>query len=404
MGYYDSSEEPKQRRRKSLPWKSVSTSIISGIVGGALVLGVYPLTEGKGSGAGLQPAQTEQQQPAETASSFTKQAEPVSNPASGNSVADIVDRLSPAIVGVSNQQQGFDNSGQQSSRENGSGSGVIFKKSGNDAFIVTNNHVVEGAESIQITLSDGKKEEADLVGTDPLSDLAVLKISSKNVKAAAPFGDSSKLRAGEKVIAIGNPLGLEFSRTVTEGIISGKDRSVSVTTSAGDWQLNVLQTDAAINPGNSGGPLINMNGEVIGINSLKISQSGVEGLGFAIPSKDVMPIAEQLLKDGKVQRPMLGVSLVDASQIPQAFMKDSLQLPSDVTEGALVEQVQYNSPADAAGLQKQDFITAIDGKAIQDSTGLRKELYSKKVGDKITITAYRNGKVITKTVTLTKNS
>lgn len=402
MGYYDNSEQPV-RRRKTFPWKSVTSSVISGVVGGAIVLGVYPYMEHQDQPAS-QVSAPQTEQTSNASSNFIKKAEPVSQTSNSNDVADIVDRLSPAIVGVSNQQQGFDDTGSQSTQEKGSGSGVIFKKSGNSAFIVTNNHVVEGAQSLQITLSDGKKEDAELVGADTLSDLAVLKISSKDVKAVAPFGNSANLRTGEKVIAIGNPLGLEFSRTVTEGIISGKDRSVSVTTSAGDWQLNVLQTDAAINPGNSGGPLINMNGEVVGINSLKISESGVEGLGFAIPSKDVMPIADQLLKDGKVERPFLGVSLIDSSQIPKAFMTDTLGLPSNVSNGVMIEQVQYNSPADKAGLKKQDFITAIDGKNIQDSTELKKDLYTKKIGDKVTMTVYRDGKKQQMTVTLTKTS
>lgn len=197
-----------------------------------------------------------------------------------SSIADIVDSLTPAIVGITNMQtqtsRDFFNSSSESV-EAGTGSGFIFKKEGDAGYILTNNHVIEGAQSIEVTLYNGEKVPAELVGTDALTDIAVLKIDAEHVEVVAELGDSSQLRTGEDVIAIGNPLGEEFSRTVTQGIISGIDRTIDVTTSEGNWALDVLQTDAAINPGNSGGPLINMSGQVIGINSLKISDSGVEG-------------------------------------------------------------------------------------------------------------------------------
>ncbi|BBP88691.1 hypothetical protein BsIDN1_23090 [Bacillus safensis] len=164
---------------------------------------------------------------------------------------------------------------------------MIFKKSGNKAYVLTNNHVIEGANKLTVSLHDGKTIEGKLVGADPLTDLAVVEISSSHVTKVAALGNSSSLRAGETVIAIGNPLGEDLSRTVTQGIVSGVDRTVSMNTSAGESSINVIQTDAAINPGNSGGPLLTTDGKVVGITSMKISETGVEGIGFALPINDV---------------------------------------------------------------------------------------------------------------------
>jgi serine protease Do len=176
---------------------------------------------------------------------------------------------------------------------------------------------------------------------------------------------------------------------------------VTITTSEGDWALDVIQTDAAINPGNSGGPLINMDGKVIGVSSMKISQEGVEGLGFAIPSNDVVKAINQLMEKGKIDRPFLGVALLNVSELPEYFLRDTLNLPSDVKEGAVVGRVQANSPADQAGLQEKDVIVALDGQSIHNTSELRKYLYSeKKSGDSVKVKLYRDGKEKTVTVTL----
>ncbi|MGD7006770.1 S1C family serine protease [Metabacillus sp. 84] len=401
MGYYDQQTNTNQENQEITPsrygdgkkpvkqsrWKPVLSSITSGVVGGMIVLGVYPMIEDKQEETpASQSAPNEQ-----TASQTAANSDNVTSVSKSGSVADVAENLSPSIVGISNLQQNKQ-SFSDAAKEAGSGSGVIFKKEGNDAFILTNNHVVEGAESLDISLSNGEKAKGKLVGADALTDLAVLRIDAAEAPGVAPIGDSSKLRAGESVIAIGNPLGIEFSRTVTEGIISGTDRSIQIDTSQGPWELNVLQTDAAINPGNSGGPLINMSGEVIGINSLKISQSGVEGLGFAIPSSDVMPIAEQLMEKGQIDRPFLGISMGDIEQIPPQAAAEELGLPEGMTTGVYLDKIQSGSPADQGGLERGDVITALDGKKIKNSSELRKYLYeSKSVGDTLKVTVYRDG-------------
>ncbi|NIK16526.1 serine protease Do [Saccharococcus thermophilus] len=312
-----------------------------------------------------------------------------------------IQNVTDAVVGVVNIQKQEDFfSDSTVDQEAGTGSGVIFKKDGNTAYIVTNNHVIEGANKVEVSLADGKKVKAEIVGADPLTDLAVLKIDGSHVTKVASFGDSSKLRIGEPVAAIGNPLGLDLSRTVTEGIVSGK-RTIPVSTSAGEWELNVIQTDAAINPGNSGGALINSAGQVIGINSLKISETGVEGLGFAIPSEDVKPIVEQLMQYGKIKRPYLGVQLVDVADLSDEVRKGQLQLPDSVTAGAAVTAVEPFSPAADAGLQSKDVIVEINGQKVDSVNALRKYLYTKtKIGEKVTVVFYRNGEKKTASITL----
>jgi serine protease Do len=202
------------------------------------------------------------------------------------------------------------------------------------------------------------------------------------------------------VLAIGNPLGLDLSRTVTQGIVSAVNRSITVSTSAGEWELNVIQTDAAINPGNSGGALINTKGQVVGINSLKISEAGVEGLGFAIPSNDFLPIVKEIIEKGQVQRPYIGVGLVNLEEIPQYYLKG---LPDQVQHGAVITNVVPNSPAGKAGLQMKDVIVEINGKEVQGVSDFRKYLYTKiKIGDEVKLGIYRQGKFMTLNLTLTR--
>ncbi|MGJ7921144.1 S1C family serine protease [Neobacillus sp. LXY-4] len=318
-----------------------------------------------------------------------------------SSIADMVETASKSIVGVVNLQQssrGF--SSQSQTVESGTGSGVIFKKDGDSAYIVTNNHVIENASQVEITLSDGQKTTAKIIGADALTDLAVLEIDGKYASDVLDFGDSSTLRAGDQVVAIGNPLGLDFAGTVTQGIVSGTDRSMTVSTSDGQWELTVIQTDAAINPGNSGGALLNTDGLVIGINSLKISESGVEGLGFAIPSNDVIPIVNELIQKGKITRPYLGVSLADLEQIPTQYLQS---LPENVTKGTMVTNVDANSPAGKAGVQVEDVIVSLNGSKIENASDLRKILYSNvEVGDKVKLEIYRNGELKTINITLSE--
>lgn len=286
------------------------------------------------------------------------------------------------------------------------GSGVIYKKSGNTAYIVTNNHVVKGSNALQVILSNGKKVDAQLVGTDSATDLAVLKINAANVTTVAEFGNSSSISAGQDVLAIGSPMGSEYANTVTKGIVSAKNRTLKAGT---DGTLtSVIQTDAAINSGNSGGPLINMAGQVIGINSMKLSSdnegSSVEGMGFAIPSNEVVSIINQLIKNGKIERPALGVQIADLSNVTSDQQQSVLKLPTSVTKGVVVMNVENGSAASQAGLKQYDVITQLGDTKVTNTNTLKVALYRFKVGDKTTITYYRNGKKHTTTIHLTKAS
>lgn len=318
------------------------------------------------------------------------------------SIADIAEQLTPTIVGVVNIQK-YQNSWtmQNESRETGAGSGVIFKKDERYGYIVTNNHVIEGANEVEISLYNGKTIKAEIVGADALTDLAVLRIDAKLVDRVASFGDSSKVRPGDEVIAIGNPLGLDFSRTVTRGIISATNRTISVKTSAGEWELDVIQTDAAINPGNSGGALINSQGEVIGINSLKIAETGVEGLGFAIPSNDVRTIIDQLIKNGSIKRPYIGVQLFNVSDMAKFYRQNVF---GAIEKGIVVANVEPQSPADKAALRVNDVIVSINGNEVSTVSDFRKYLYRHvKPGDTIKIQYYRDGKKHTVAIKTAEN-
>lgn len=402
-----------EQQKRKLSWL---TPIISGIIGGSLVLGVTTFqhsgTEKTTSAAQTQATETT------TSSSQNTKTEKLSS-SSSTDVSTMVENISPAIVGISNYQKhsqsgmfGFESSesgttsgngsGSSSEEETGTGSGVIYKKANGKAYIITNNHVVEGASKLTVSLSNGKEVEGKLVGSDSLTDLAVVEISAANVEKVATFGDSSNLKAGEQVVAIGNPLGKDLSRTVTQGIISGVNRTVSVDTSAGETEMNVIQTDAAINPGNSGGALLNKKGEVIGINSMKISETGVEGIGFAIPSNDVKPIAEQLLSKGKIERPYIGISMMDLSQVPENYQTGTLGLTSSqLNKGIYIGQVASGSPAEKAGLKENDVIISLNGKETDSGSSLRSILYKNtKIGETVKVTIIRNGKTMTKQVKL----
>ncbi|WP_107925977.1 S1C family serine protease [Lysinibacillus parviboronicapiens] len=326
-------------------------------------------------------------------------------------VTAAVEKASEAVVGITNIQEvtsnGFWSQPSTSTQEAGSGSGVVYKIEGDKAFIVTNNHVIEGAKQLEVTMADGTKEEAQLVGRDMWTDLAVISISSKNVKTVATFGNSDVLKQGETVIAIGNPLGLEFYGSVTTGVVSGKDRSVPVDLNGDgteDWQQEVLQTDAAINPGNSGGALVNLAGELVGINSMKIAESSVEGLGFSIPINSAIPIIEELEQNGEMKRPTMGISLVDLTDVPAFYQQQTLKLPEEVTTGVVITDVMGNSPAAKAGVKQYDVIVEMDGEKIETAIDLRKHLYNeKKTGDELTMKVYRQGKLVELSLKLTNS-
>jgi serine protease Do len=293
--------------------------------------------------------------------------------------------------------------------EVGSGSGVIYKSEDGNAYIVTNNHVVDGANKLQVVLFDGKKIDAKLVGKDAMTDLAVIKIDSKNVKSVAEFGKSSQIQVGQQVVAIGSPLGDEFSSTLTEGIVSANNRLVSNIGEDGTnyGQAIAIQTDAAINPGNSGGALVNMNGQVIGITSQKLTQTesgvSVEGMGFAIPSDTVVNIINKLVKDGKVIRPALGVSIIDLSDVDDEDREKTLKIPTDIKSGIVVAAFSNDdSPAKKAGLKKYDVIVGIDGKKVKTSAELKDALYKHKMNDTVKLTYYRGETQKTASIKLTQ--
>lgn len=353
-----------------------------------------------------------------------RQPEPEARPAltGGQSLVETSERIISAsekirptvvsIINITQQSQNGDNAedggesggfgdGDLFPEEANLGSGVIFEKKKGHAYIVTNAHVVADAAKVQAVLMDGSKKTATIVGQDPISDLAVLSVDADGIDAVAEIGNSGKLRVGEMVIAVGNPLG--FGDSVTNGIISFLHRIVPVSLGQDgiyDWEQEVIQTTAPINQGNSGGVLADLNGRVIGINSMKIADTGVEGIGFAIPIDTVMPIVQELIEHGHVLRPYMGVYSMDLA----AFLdqpageegsgdEESLEpiIPEGVKNGVLV--LEAVGPADKAGLQLNDIITELDGEAIHGTKDLRKYLYNeKKIGDTLTVTYYRDGK------------
>ncbi|CAM3407437.1 trypsin domain-containing protein [Bacillus inaquosorum KCTC 13429] len=411
----------QEKKKRGFGW---FRPLLGGVIGGSIALGIYTFTPlgDHDSQDTVKQSSSQQQTQSVTAKSTSSESSKSSSKSSSSSafnsedsskISDMVEDLSPAIVGITNLQAqsnsslfGSDSSGSSSDSsedtESGSGSGVIFKKENGKAYIITNNHVVEGASSLKVSLYDGTAVTAKLVGSDSLTDLAVLQISDDHVTKVASFGDSSDLRTGETVIAIGDPLGKDLSRTVTQGIVSGVDRTVSMSTSAGQTSINVIQTDAAINPGNSGGPLLNTDGKIVGINSMKISEDDVEGIGFAIPSNDVKPIAEELLSKGQIERPYIGVSMLDLEQVPQNYQEGTLGLfGSQLNKGVYIREVASGSPAEKAGLKAEDIIISLKGKEIDTGSELRNILYKDaNIGDTVEVKILRNGKEMTKKIKL----
>ncbi|MEH7345871.1 trypsin-like peptidase domain-containing protein [Bacillus sp. JJ1532] len=407
MGYYDQDYQNQYKKQKGNRGGYFLASLVGAILGAILVIIAIP----KLADFNVLPYSVQPDSQLEESAANNNNANIPTENVSLNVVSDVtkaVDKAGDAVVGVSNiQTTGFWGEGSNGGNVEepaGTGSGVIYKKAGNKAFVVTNHHVVENASKLEVTLADGTKVPAELRGSDIWTDLAVLEIDAKDVKAIAEFGNSDSLKAGEPVIAIGNPLGPTFSGSVTQGIISGLERTIPVDINRDgviDWNAEVLQTDAAINPGNSGGALVNIKGQVIGINSMKIAQSAVEGIGLAIPINSALPIINDLEKFGDVKRPYMGVDLKSVNEIPSYYQQEALKLPRDVNYGVALRQVVPNSPAAQAGLQELDVIVEMDGEQIKDVVDLRKHLYNKKkVGDQMKVKFYRDGKLQEVTVKL----
>lgn len=336
-------------------------------------------------------------QPATSVSdtNVTSQGTPVqtSSNVSDSSVTNAVATAQPAVVTVNNfAQTGF----SSEAVEAGVGSGVIYKKEGDSAFIATNHHVVNGADKLTVTFNDGTTAEATLMGSDATYDLAVLKVDADKVPAVISIGKSSELKPGQTVIAIGNPLG-QFENSVTRGVVSSTSRLVPVDTDENgqaDFNAEVIQTDAAINPGNSGGALINEEGQLVGINSMKIATAEVEGVGFSIPVDIALPLINQIEQTGEVNHPSLGVSLRDVSEFPPGYLTEQVNLPESVTAGTIIVEVQQNSSAAKAGLKARDVIVKINDKDVSSFIDLRSELIRDTDGT-VDIEYIRDGKTET---------
>lgn len=403
----NSESSPKKSKKNG----SVKGGIIGGLIGGLIVAalgGGYLLATDDGinpdTGTGMVDENTGEVITTNVSVDVT------------SDVTEAVEKVEDSVVSVVNMQsQTTEDFGdafktKKSTQEEGSletageGSGVIYKKDNDTAYVVTNNHVIDGSDAIEVILKDGTKVEAKLIGTDIWTDLAVLSIPAENVTTVATFGDSEVLRVGEPAIAIGSPLGTNFASSVTQGIISAKNRSVETDITGDgvvDWEVTAIQTDAAINPGNSGGALINIAGQVIGINSMKISSDTVEGMGFAIPSNDVVSIINQLEADGEVVRPVLGVSLLDLTEISEQQQESILNLPEEISSGIVVAEVEPNSAAEIGGLEQYDVIVKFNGVEVTDSISLRKEIYASELGKEIEVEYYHDGELQKTTVTMT---
>jgi len=292
-----------------------------------------------------------------------------------------IERVSSAIVGVINLL---------GEKTQGEGSGVVYKVEAGDTYLVTNEHVISGGDYFEVVFANGERVEGELVGSDAYTDLAVLKLAGYEADTVAVFGQTEDLKIGQTVIAIGNPLGLNFAGSATSGIVSGHDRAVAIQigTTREDWEMTVLQTDTAINPGNSGGALINLSGEVVGINSMKISSTPIEGMSFSIPIYIVKPILADIEEFGSVVRPTMGIQIRDMNTIPDRF-KELLQVPADQRTGIYVEKVLPGSLASKLGIRSEDILIGIGNITVENAMSFRKELFKYRFGDDISITVLR---------------
>jgi serine protease Do len=374
------------RRRDLLSYLMVG--LVGAIIGGLLVVGIAPgiimhraglvptVAESPGSDSG---------QPFQPSVSTSEPSEQPSLVAPQETIAHVAEKVSPAVVGIVNKSIVRDFFGRQFLNET-SGSGLIITE---DGYIVTNNHVVDNSTGLTVFLADGRMLDATVVGTDSATDLAVIKIEAEGLPIGV-FGDSDKVRPGQIAVAIGNPLGMEFNRSVTAGVVSGLNRVIQ----DGDFNVRTIQTDAVINPGNSGGPLVNAQGEVIGLTSIKISTVNVEGMGFAIPANLVKRIADDLIETGKVRRAYLGVTPID-KDISKLY-----GLGIDVPQGVYIYDIQRGHPADKAGLKKGDIILEFEGVKVDSASALHALMAERRPGDTVNLRVLRDDETFTFTATL----
>lgn len=396
-------KEEKQAKLKSSFLKTALVAVVAGVLGGGLTIGAYNLYQNQ----------------AVSNSDDSQATTKVSNVKVNVSTqaTKAFNKIKRAVVTVEAYQKsdnsidsifGFSSGSSEETTSESEGSGVIYKKKGNTAYVVTNNHVISGADSFYVMLYSGKRVKATVVGKDSVSDLAVLKIDAKNVEQTATFGNSDNIQVGETALAIGSPMGSEYATSLTQGIISAKKRTLDITNSSGvtTGSTTVIQTDAAINSGNSGGPLVNLDGQVIGINSMKLSSNSsssenasVEGMGFAIPSNEVVKIINQLVTKGKVSRPALGISGIDLDYVSDSAKSDTLKLPDGIDSGVVVMKTDSDSPLKDV-LSKYDVIVSLGGKKVTGISSLKTALYAHKVGDSVTIKYYHDGQLKSQKVTL----
>ena len=291
-----------------------------------------------------------------------------------------IDNIYDAVVVVENYKKG---------KLVGIGSGFIYSGEG---YIMTNHHVIDSSDEIKITLTSGESIEAKVLGSDELADIAVLQIDKKYATNIAKIGKSTDSKVGDTVFTIGSPMSSEFSGTVTRGILSGKNRMVEVSvgsSSSKDWIMNVMQTDAAINPGNSGGPLCNVSGEVIGINSMKIVQSEIEGIGFSIPIEDALQYANKIVKGEKIERPFLGILMADVSTSSYYLSRQGIKIDSSITSGVIVISTTNDGPSGSAGIEKGDVIISIGKYSVKSVAELRYYLYKYEPNNEVDIKVIR---------------
>lgn len=314
-----------------------------------------------------------------------------------SSISDSVEKSKDSVVMIR---------GYKGETESSTGTGFVYKTDDKFGYVMTNQHVVDKIDKVILVMSDDNEVEGQILGGDEYLDLAIIKINKKDVKGVAEIGDSSSSNVGDTVFTIGSPMGYEYRGTVTSGILSGKNRMVSVSvnnSSTEDYVMKVLQTDAAINPGNSGGPLLNINGEVIGINSMKLVQEEIEGMGFAIPIEYAMSHVDSLESGKSIEWPVLGISMINVNDTSTLY-RNNISIPRNITSGVVVANITENSGASKSDLKKGDIILALNGEKVQNTAYLRYELYKYKPGESIEVTYYRNNKDYKTKITLSSSS
>lgn len=362
-----------REKRPSL-WSYLMVGLVGAVIGGFLVIGIAPQVLMHRLGTLQLSGPVQNGAAATSTGTIYLNASDLEDPYAAIMLA--AQKVSPAVVGITNQASaGYDFFGREYLQDTG-GTGVIISS---DGYIVTNEHVVANAKSLTVSLADGRSLKAKVIGSEASTDLAVIKIEATGLPTAA-FGDSDNLKPGQLAIAIGNPLGIEFSRTVTAGIVSGVDRVLNISQ---DSAIRLIQTDAVINPGNSGGPLVNASGEVIGLNSMKLASQEVEGMGFAIPSNQVKRVSDEIIETGRVRRAIMGVQLADK----EAVARNNPEIR--IERGVYVYKVISGGPAAKAGMRDGDVILELNGNQVKSVSAIQAQLSERSPGDTVTVRVQR---------------